>query len=131
MIVVDASAYVAATAEPGARGELARVALAADGHWLVPEHFSIEAANSLRGMWLGRDLDDAGFDRALDAIRTFDFDVWPTRELLPRIRQLAPNATAYDAAYVALAEDTGSVLLTADAKLARIPGIRCRVVVAR
>jgi len=34
---------------------------------------------------------------------------------------------AYDAAYVALAELLGAVLLTADARLAGAPGLRCRL----
>lgn len=130
MIVLDASGFVAAFAERSARGDTAGALLAADGHWAVPEHFVAETANALRGLWLGKVLDDRDFDRALGALGASDLDVWPTRELLPRMRQLASNATAYDAAYVALAEDTGSILLTVDAKLARIPGIRCRVVVA-
>ena len=39
--------------------------------------------------------------------------------------------TAYDAAYVALAEELGCELLTADARLAQAPGPRCAIRVLR
>lgn len=47
--------------------------------------------------------------------------------LLGRIWELRHNFTAYDAAYIALAEATGSVLYTCDRKLSK--GHRARVVV--
>jgi predicted nucleic acid-binding protein len=40
---------------------------------------------------------------------------------LPRIWQLRQNLTAYDAAYVALAETLGCTLLTRDQALAKSP----------
>ena len=49
------------------------------------------------------------------------------RPLLPRCWELRDNVTPYDAAYVALAEALGVPLLTADARLANAPGIRCEV----
>jgi predicted nucleic acid-binding protein len=44
-----------------------------------------------------------------------------------RIVALAANATAYDAAYIALAEALDADLLTSDARLARVPDIACTV----
>lgn len=130
MIVVDASAFVAGLVDTDPGGDAARAVLTRDSHWAVPQHFTLEAAHALRGLWLKRALDDDQFDACIARLRDGRFDIWPTVELLPRIRQLAANATAYDAAYIALAEDTGSVLLASDRKFDRIPGIRCRVVVA-
>lgn len=46
----------------------------------------------------------------------------PHEDLLPRVWQLRDNLTAYDAAYVALAESIGAPLLTSDARLAAAPG---------
>ena len=46
--------------------------------------------------------------------------------LARRVWALHPNLTAYDAAYVALAEELGAPLLTLDARLARAPGPTCR-----
>jgi predicted nucleic acid-binding protein len=47
--------------------------------------------------------------------------------LLLRIWELRMNLTAYDAAYVGLAEGLGAPLLTCDARLANAPGIRAVV----
>ncbi len=56
-----------------------------------------------------RDLADFGIER------------YPHRGLLPRIWQLRRNLTAYDAAYVALAETLDVPLLTRDRRLAEAP----------
>lgn len=47
--------------------------------------------------------------------------------LMRRAYELRADVTAYDAAYVALAEHLGWVLLTADSRLSRAPGITCTV----
>jgi len=47
--------------------------------------------------------------------------------LLDPILRLRANLTAYDASYVALAELLGVDLLTIDARLASVPGIRCHI----
>jgi predicted nucleic acid-binding protein len=47
---------------------------------------------------------------------------YPHLLLLPRIWQLRHNLSAYDAAYVVLAEKLGATLLTRDAKLASAAG---------
>lgn len=57
MIVVDASALVLALADEGERGTAARAELAADGEWVAPEHIVVEVMQSLRGLYLARELD--------------------------------------------------------------------------
>jgi predicted nucleic acid-binding protein len=47
--------------------------------------------------------------------------------LLPRIWELRRNITAYDAAYVALAEALAAPLLTRDAALASAAGHRAQI----
>lgn len=44
-----------------------------------------------------------------------------------RAYELRDNVTAYDAAYVALAEALGCPLVTADGRLAKASGVRCGV----
>jgi predicted nucleic acid-binding protein len=126
MIVIDASAWVDIAI--GEATEAVSEAMAADGHWVVPEHFRLETSNALRGRWLGKQLSDAQFDELTAQLSDTPVDVWPTAALLPRIRALAANANAYDASYIALAEELRASIVTADAKLGRVPGIRCRVI---
>ncbi len=52
---------------------------------------------------------------------------YPALPLLPRVYALRNNITPYDAVYVALAEALNCPLVTADARLANAPGIRCEV----
>ena len=51
----------------------------------------------------------------------------PHLPLLARCWSLRDNLSVDDAPYVALAESLGSVLLTADARLSKAPGLRCAV----
>lgn len=51
----------------------------------------------------------------------------PLAPLLERMWELRNDVTAYDAAYVALAERLEGPLMTCDAKLSAASGTRCRV----
>lgn len=55
------------------------------------------------------------------------FARYPTLPLMQRAYELRANVTPYDAAFVALAEVLGCVLVSADRRLARAPGLRCPV----
>jgi len=52
---------------------------------------------------------------------------YPHMPFARRVWELRSNLTPYDAAYVALADTLGCLLVTADARLARAPGIQCGV----
>ena len=52
---------------------------------------------------------------------------YPHVELVPRVWELRDTLTAYDAAYVALAEALEATLVTRDARLARSSGHRARI----
>ena len=64
---------------------------------------------------------------ALQDLADLDLARYAHDALLPRVWQLRRNLTAYDAAYVALAEALGAPLLTLDARLAGAPGHRARI----
>ncbi|MFJ9845534.1 type II toxin-antitoxin system VapC family toxin [Kitasatospora sp. NPDC101155] len=127
MIVVDASALVLALADQGPRGDRARAELAADGEWLAPEHIVIEVMQSLRGLYLAKELTAgrvAELTGELAAVAIRKIEVAP---LLGRIWELKDNLTPDDAAYVAVAEQYGVPLVTADLRLMRASGPRCEI----
>jgi predicted nucleic acid-binding protein len=67
--------------------------------------------------------------QALDVWRRLAVTRYAGSGLLGRVWELRDNLSAYDATYVALAEALGVELVTADARLARAPGVRCAVTV--
>jgi len=66
-------------------------------------------------------------EEALRDLRDLSLTRYPHDVLLERIWQLRSNLTAYDAAYVALAEALDATLLTCDRKLASAAKQRARI----
>ncbi|WP_161606109.1 type II toxin-antitoxin system VapC family toxin [Microlunatus speluncae] len=126
MLVIDASAFVDLTLGTATEAMVAQVA--ADGDWHAPEHLTVEVASAFRGLWRGGVLDDAAFSAAVVRLTTARITGCPVRLLLSRIVELAPNLSAYDAAYVALAERLEAPLVTADRRLASLSSARCRFI---
>ena len=52
---------------------------------------------------------------------------YPVGPLMPRAYELRANVTAYDAAYIALAEALACILVTGDARLAAAPRTDCDI----
>jgi predicted nucleic acid-binding protein len=97
----------------------------------VPHLADVEVAQSLRRYVASREIDAASAAAALANLRSLDLQRHPHEPLLDRVWALRGNLTAHDAVYAALAEALDATLLTCDAKLARAPGLGCRVQVAR
>ena len=126
MIVVDCAAVVdALTAVAGTDDLRARLA-AEELH--APSLLDFEIVSALRGLTLAGHLSAA---RAQDLLTDFDdlpIQRWPSANALRRRAfQLRDNVSAYDAAYVALAEALDCKLLTRDARLARSSGHSARI----
>jgi len=128
LVVVDASVVVAALAETGQRGAAAARVWA--GRDLVaPDVIGYEVLNTLRGLRLAKKLSKPEAERAVADWRLLAVETWSLATIADRVWALAENLTAYDAAYVALAERLRVPLLTADKRLANAPGIKAEVVV--
>lgn len=124
MIVVDASAALAALLNDGpARHSIA------DQQLHVPHLVDYEVASGLRRCVAARQLTAADGWAALDRWRHLGLVRYPVFSLLDRVWHLRNNVSAYDASYVALAEELDCDLLTADARLNRIPDVRCSITV--
>ncbi|HEY5224882.1 MAG TPA: type II toxin-antitoxin system VapC family toxin [Microbacteriaceae bacterium] len=126
MIVVDSAAIVDALTAVAGTDELRAYLAAEELH--APGLLDYEIVSALRGLTLAKELTAA---RAQDLLT--DFDDLPIRRWQPadalrrRAFQLRDNVSAYDAAYVALAEALDCALLTRDARLARSSGHSVRI----
>lgn len=126
MIVVDAAAAVdaliAADGAQGLRGFMAQHELNA------PTLLDYEVISAVRGLTLAGRLSVA---RAEDLMTDFDdlpITRWSSSQSLRRRAfQLRDNVSAYDAAYVVLAEALDCPLLTRDARLSRSSGHSVRI----
>lgn len=117
--------------DDGQAGKTARTRLAGEAHLAGPDLIDVETVSVLRKRWQAGDLTARRFRAAVDDLLTLPMDRFPTGPLMIRAYELRSNVTPYDAAYVALAESLGYPLLTADARLAQAPGIRCTVELLR
>ena len=81
----------------------------------------------LRRLVLANKVQDSHALQALAAANRLGLRRHFSRSLWPRAWELRTNLSAYDALYVALAEQLDAPLLTADARLAGAPGLRCLV----
>lgn len=123
MIVLDASAVVAVLLDPGSGAERIRERIESPAESLhVPHVMDLEVLHALRRQALGGALSPRRSAEALEDLANITFVRYAHTSLMQRIWELKENVTAYDAAYVALAEALDAPLITMDARLAQVPG---------
>lgn len=127
MIVIDASVVVEALLNTPSGLLIGARLLAEDESLHTPHLLDIEVAQVLRRYARSGVLDASHAMKALEVFAALPFIRYPHHTLLRRIWELRHNLTAYDAAYVALAEALGAPLLTRDAALASASGHRARI----
>lgn len=122
MIVVDASAAVEALrGNPPARDVLSTSRV------FAPHLVDAEVASALRGMTLGGLVSPDEGRRMMGVWPRLGIIRFAMHPLLTRVWELRENLSAYDAVYVALAEELGCALVTADARVARAAGTTCEI----
>jgi predicted nucleic acid-binding protein len=127
VIVLDASAAVEWLLGRRGAGHVSNRIADPDVPVHAPTLLGVEVAAAMRGLARGGHV---SADRALAAVTDLvsaGFDLHDPTPLLARAWALRENLTTYDAVYVALAETLDATLLTADARIARAPGVRARV----
>lgn len=127
MIVLDASAAVELLLATARGASVAAVLVDPNETLAAPHLLDVEVAQVLRRLTALGALTPARAAAALSDLLLLDLTRYGHDVLLDRIWQLRTDLTAYDAAYVALAEATGAKLVTCDAKLAGAPGHRATI----
>jgi predicted nucleic acid-binding protein len=123
--VLDAPVAVTALTAPESPG--ADLLSEADAAFQVPSIFDAEVLSALRGLVRGGKFDSAAATDLIVDLMVLPVDRWHMSPLLPRMWELRDNLPPYDAAYVALAELTGAILVTGDERITAAPGTRCDI----
>jgi predicted nucleic acid-binding protein len=93
----------------------------------VPQLIDLEVASVLRKLALHTVITTRRAGEALQDFQRVRLARYAHTPLLDRVWALRNNVTAYDAAYIALAESLSLPLITIDGPLARSSGHRARV----
>ena len=127
MIVVDASVVVHLIAESYSLEN--RDILYNEEAWVAPAHIDLEVLNALRRYVMLRRLTPAQATAAVADYLQLALERHSVAGFITRIWELRDNMTAYDAAYIALAESRSISVVTRDKKLASASGHHAKVIV--
>ena len=123
-LVVDASVVVAALLDEGPAGAWAAETMR-DRFLVGPAHLPVEVASALRRLAASGAVSADVAALAHADVLALRVQAYPYAPFGERVWALRSVASAYDAAYVALAETLDAPLATLDARLARTPGVAC------
>lgn len=127
MTIVDASLVADALRSTNSPAQLALTSAA--GPLAAPELVDLEVASAYRKLVAAGALTPDDGRELLERLRVLPLDRHAHRPLLSRVWSLRSQLSAYDAAYVALAEQLGGTLITRDDGFAKVAGIKCAVTV--
>ncbi len=122
MIVVDASALIEMLFGSPVGKRVLRTIRQNRAALLAPELLQVETLQVLRRVVRAKELSLSRAEEALQDFRDMPIKFFPHVSLVNRIWELKGNFTAYDAAYIALAEQLKAKLLTTDSAIANASG---------
>lgn len=122
MIVLDASAAVDWLLQTSAGQRIEKRIYSHNESLHTPHLLDLEVTQVLRRLVREGALPAHRADQAVRDLLDLRITRYPHFVLLPRIWQLRHNFSAYDAAYVVLAEKLGAALVTRDGRLASASG---------
>ncbi|MFY9727806.1 MAG: type II toxin-antitoxin system VapC family toxin [Bryobacteraceae bacterium] len=126
MIVLDASVVVELLTNGALADSIKSDLSGRDESFIVPHLIDIEVMSAIRRLVAGRRIAAHRSRQFLAGLAALPAERYSHTPLIGRIWELRHNFTAYDAAYIALAEAMNAVLYTCDEKLCK--GHRARVV---
>jgi predicted nucleic acid-binding protein len=121
MIVLDASAAIDWLLQTPVGKRIEKRIFSRNESLHAPHLLDLEVAQVLRRLARQRVISGDRADEAVGDLLDLRIARYPHGLLLPRIWQLRHNFSAYDAAYIALAEKLGIPLVTRDSRLAAGP----------
>jgi predicted nucleic acid-binding protein len=127
LIVIDASALIEVLLNTADGGRVATRLFDGRETLHAPHLIDVEVAQVMRRYSRSGELAAMRGKQALEDLCDFPIVRYAHHPFLPRIWALRDKVTAYDAAYVALAEALDAPLLTRDAKLAASTGHAARI----
>jgi predicted nucleic acid-binding protein len=122
MIVLDASAAVDWLLQTSAGQNIEKRIYSRNETLHAPHLLDLEVAQVLRRLALQGVVSVHRAAEAMSDLLDLRIARYPHRVFLPRIWQFPHNFSAYDAAYIVLAETLGAALVTRDARLASASG---------
>lgn len=122
MIVLDASAAIDWMLQTPAGQRVDKRIFSQNESLHSPHLVDLEVAQVLRRLVREQAVSVYRADEAIRDLLDLRITRYPHSVLLPRIWQLRGDFSAYDAAYVVLAETLGATLLTRDTRLASASG---------
>jgi predicted nucleic acid-binding protein len=126
VVVCDSSTVVAVLLDGGPSGEWSSRILSGQD-LAAPALLPFEVSNVIRRHELSGRVSADQAAQAHGDLLDLPIQLWPYETVASRVRQLRKNLTAYDAAYVALAELLGCPLVTLDTGVAGAPGLLCQI----
>lgn len=127
MIVLDASAAIDWLLQTSTGQRIERRIYSRNESLHAPHLLDVEVGQVLRRLVREGSVSASRAAQAIEDLLALRIARYPHFVMLPAIWQLRQNLSAYDAAYVVLAEELGATLLTSDRRLKDSPGITAQI----